>query len=390
MENDEFMVRVATTEGYANLFREHLASLDGYFQTPQLDTLIWEATLNCNLKCMHCVNPKDDWDPKRELSTEEAKRIFSEIAADFDPAKIHLAITGGECTMRKDLVEMVRYLKDIGFWNVSCDSNGLIYGGNLKLIDELYEAGMGTSTLSIDGLEEGHDRMRGVKGSYRKAMETLDYLMEHYPDRQHSVISVVTKFNLHEIPKALDIFEKKGVKFARISPVVPAGRAVNCPELFLDVSEFKQAMDWLVDWRIKEHMGEHTMHLEFIDDGWCGRYHEGVVRPWLFRCATGVRVGCVTWDGKAAACPVIDRELTEQGDLRKERFSAIWRDRFEKFRDREWLRSGECVDCGDWDYCVGGSLHNRKPDGTMNPCPKMKLEPYIKELDTMFNALNDA
>ena len=76
MDNDEFIVRVATTEGYANLFREHLSGMDDYFKNPLLDTLIWEATLNCNLKCMHCVNPRDNWDPKRELSTEEAKRIL--------------------------------------------------------------------------------------------------------------------------------------------------------------------------------------------------------------------------------------------------------------------------------------------------------------------------
>jgi len=383
MENDEFLIALTKTPGYSQVFGGHSKDMETYFKEPRLKTLIWEATIDCNLHCLHCVNPREDWKEEDELTTDEAKRIFREVAEDFDPGELHLAITGGECTLRDDLVEMVRYLKGLGFRNVSCDSNGWLYGDDLSLIDELYQAGMGSSTLSIDGLEAGHDRMRGKRGSYERAMRVLGYLLEHYPDKNHSVISVVTKFNLHEIPEAMRIFEEKGCRFGRLSPVVPAGRAVNFPELFLEPSEFKQVMDWLVEWRIKEMTKEHSMHYEFIDDGWCGRYHEGVVRPWLFRCDTGVTVGTVTWNGKAAACPIIHRELTEQGDLRKERFSTIWSREFARFRNREWMRTGECEECGDWCFCHGGSLHNRNPDGSMNPCPKSRLEPYIKELERL-------
>lgn len=389
MDGNEFLVGLTRTEGYKRVFDDHARMTTERYDRPKLSTLIWEATLNCNLNCLHCVNPRDAWDPKRELTTDDAKRIFTEIAEDFDPGEIHLAITGGECTLRKDLVEMVRFLVGLGFKNVSCDSNGWMYGEDLRLIDELYDAGMGSATLSIDGLEAGHDRMRGRRGSYQRAMRVLDYLMDNYPERNHSVISVVTKFNLHEIPGAMELFESKGVRFGRLSPVVPAGRAVDHPELFLDPEQFKQVMDWLVDWRIKEVTKEHSMHYEFIDDGWCGRFHEGVVRPWLFRCDTGLTIGTVTWDGKAAACPIIDRELTEQGDLRKERFGTIWNREFKRFRDREWLRTGECASCEDWGYCWGGSLHNRNPDGSMNPCPKMRLQPYIDALEERAKRMDD-
>lgn len=64
------------------------------------------------------------------------------MAEDFDASKLTVAITGGEATLRKDLAEIVKFVKDLGFKNVGVDSNGYCYSQDFGLIDRLIEAGM--------------------------------------------------------------------------------------------------------------------------------------------------------------------------------------------------------------------------------------------------------
>lgn len=46
----------------------------------------------------------------------------------------------------------------------------------------------------------------------------------------------------------------------------------------------------------------------------------------------------------------------------------VWENRFNKFRNFEWKRNGDCEDCSEWPYCHGGPMHKRLKDGTMLDC----------------------
>jgi hypothetical protein len=62
-----------------------------------------------------------------------------------------------------------------------------------------------------------------------------------------------------------------------------------------------------------------------------------------------------------------------RGDARSERVSEVWKKRFSPFRDRAWMHCGPCSTCAQWDACLGGSMHNRADDGTLQRCTAQLL-----------------
>ncbi len=360
------------------IFEKHAAAVRDIMKNPQLEVIGWEATRNCNLNCIHCCLPKDSWKKERELTTDEVKRIFSEIAQDFDVSKISVAITGGEATIRKDLVEIVKFLIELKYKTVGVDSNGYLYSKDFSLIDRLVDAGMRGPTISIDGLREGYRKMRG-RDNFKRVMKALEYMLTRYPEIYPTVITVVSKYNMHEIPTLFDLYEKMGVYFARVAPLVPVGRAKNCNEYQLSDSEFKDMLLWIAQKRREYEQGEFKMQIELADDGWCGRCLEGRIRGWKFWCQTGTRLAFILYDGKISACSNISRDLAVQGDARTQRFKDVWFNEFKKFRNKDWLKQGPCLTCKEWNYCLGGAMHHRDINGTLKQCHFLEINKFERK-----------
>ena len=350
---------------------EHAAHIDYALTHPQLRTLIWEATRNCNYGCKHCCIPRGDWDPQKELTTEQAQKIFSDIATDFKPSDIHVAITGGEATLRKDLVEMVKFLVGLSFRHVSVDSNGLNYSKDLTLLDRLFAVGMTSPTVGVDGLKEGYRKTRGID-AFDDIIKVLKYITSKYPERYVTTFSVVNNHNRQEIPALLNLLADIGIKYARVSPVMEIGRVATLGEDVFRLSpEHLHDLLMLVGQKRQEYKrGKFPMEVELSEDGWCGLAYECFTKPEtsIFFCNTGLNVATILYDGKIAACPHITRELTVQGDALTQRLLDIWNNEFKPFRAREWLKIGKCKDCDQWHYCRGGPLHYRDASGNMKKC----------------------
>ena len=122
--------------------------------------LFWECTLTCNAKCKHCGSSAEKKKYDGELTTEEIKSAFKQIANDMDASKILINVTGGEPLVRQDLCEVMEYAtNELGFhWGMT--TNGILL--NDENIQKLRKANMETISISIDGLEKTHDTFRGV------------------------------------------------------------------------------------------------------------------------------------------------------------------------------------------------------------------------------------
>ena len=352
--------------------KQHLCNIEQILTRPKLHTLVWEATRNCNLSCRHCCIPKGDWRIDFELTTEQAKRIFAEIADDLKPEEIDVAITGGEPTLRKDLVKMVKFISDLSFRTVGVDSNGIAYANDLSLLDQLVEAGMTVGTIGVDGLKEGYKKARGVD-YFNKIIDVLRYAISQYSDRLYlTTFTVVNNHNKNEIPVLMERLADIGLKYARVSPVSKVGRAASgCQRLNrLNPEDLYNLLQWIARKREEYRCDEFPMEIEFSDDGWCGLKYELLTKKieHIFFCATGITIGSILYDGKISACPHIARDLTVQGDALKERFSHVWNKRFKLFRNKNWLKKGPCKKCEEWLYCRGGPMHYRNKDGTMKHC----------------------
>ena len=75
--------------------------------------LFWECTLTCNAKCKHCGSSAEKKKYDGELTTEEIKSAFQQIANDMDASKILINVTGGEPLLRKDIGEYGKYITTI-------------------------------------------------------------------------------------------------------------------------------------------------------------------------------------------------------------------------------------------------------------------------------------
>ena len=147
-----------------------------------------------------------------------------------DVSEVHL--TGGEPYLRKDFVEVVRVIhqrlpRAIITWTTNCLLPELIEEKTRKILQVGAKINIG---LSLDGDEETHDMVRGIKGNYVKVMKTFERLREL--DLNPYFLFTIFPFNAHQIISAYRLAQEKGARviwgFSR------NGVRLNNPNINLD------------------------------------------------------------------------------------------------------------------------------------------------------------
>ncbi|MFA5260341.1 MAG: radical SAM protein [Candidatus Omnitrophota bacterium] len=128
------------------------------------------VTYRCNCRCKHCSvsNYFSDADLSRELKTGEIKKVLDEAVAMGIPKVDYF---GGEPLLRADIVELVRYGESLGLY-ISLTTNAWLL--TRPMVKALKGAGISCINVSLDSVEEEeHDRLRGLSGVYRRAVEAV-------------------------------------------------------------------------------------------------------------------------------------------------------------------------------------------------------------------------
>ena len=139
------------------------------FSEDKKPVVVWNMTRRCNLKCVHCYAQAVDPDGQDEISTEQGKAIIDDLAAYGAPVML---FSGGEPLVRRDLPELASHATQKGMRAVISTNVTLI---DRDMAKRLREVGLSYVGISLDGGEEIHDKFRGVPGSYRRALEGLEY-----------------------------------------------------------------------------------------------------------------------------------------------------------------------------------------------------------------------
>jgi len=358
-----------------NIWKEKISKL---IEEHPLQIISWEATRKCNLNCLHCGSPKENVDLKEELSTDEVIEAFGQIAEDFDMSKFkHINITGGEPFVRKDLLTILENISRYHFYrNIDIQTNGIILAEKPELLDKLTEYGVTGIGISMDGIKDSHDKFRGMSGSYKKAFFAAKKAVEK--DFVVTISTVAHSRNINEIPKLYEIIKKEiGPRVFRVMTIDPIGRADSNGAYLLSPEQTEQVISFLLQEYVKNCKTYHNPRTTMVElgcGGWLGQELEGLVRPFLFHCIAGINNIGILYDGKLAACSNIPREFGFEGDLRKERIKDVWENRYLRYRNFEWKRKDDCIKCKEWDYCHGGPMHKRMPDGSMTDCIHQTLD----------------
>lgn len=322
---------------------------DNEVRVHELNYLFWECTTRCNLHCRHCGSDCSVQSREKDMPLEDFLQALDTIPSSHRPRDFIVVLTGGEPLLRPDIETVGRAIRERGFgWGMV--SNGWFYDEAAH--ERLMGAGMGALTISLDGLETSHDWMRGLGGSYARAVRAIG-LSAADPRLNADVVTCVNRRNLAELPRIHDVLAGLGVAQWRLFTVIPIGRAAGDPDMHLSKAEFVSLMEFIREKR--EQRG--AMKVTFSCEGYLGRY-EQQVRDTRYFCRAGVNIASILIDGRICACPNIDRDLFSQGSIYRDNFYEVWEKGFLPYRNRNWARKGSCACCAQWKNCLGNGMHN--------------------------------
>ncbi|UTB33111.1 MAG: radical SAM protein [Methanobacterium sp. ERen5] len=136
-------------------------------------------------------------------------------------------LTGGEPILRKDFVDLCGFfIEKYPNINLGITTNGLlphILSNKLKNLVDLYDPLLENIhiSVSIDGIGEIHDDMRGVSGNYEKVLEMIKSIKLNFPKMKISISFTITPKNYKEILKVYELSKSMeigfGIQFAQIN-----------------------------------------------------------------------------------------------------------------------------------------------------------------------------
>ncbi|MEA2139347.1 MAG: hypothetical protein QOG56_2497 [Solirubrobacteraceae bacterium] len=310
--------------------------------------VVWELTLACNLKCSHCGSRAGKRRPD-ELTTAEALDVVDQLAR---LGTRELTIIGGEAYLRRDWTQIVAAAAAHGIYCAMQTGARALTENRLRAG---IEAGLGGLGVSIDGLAEAHDRVRGVAGSFDHALLTL---------RRAKAAGLSTSANtqigpqtMAELPALLDRLIEVGIGQWQLQLTVAMGNAVDHPELLLQPYELLELMPLLarLHRRAREHgvllvPGNNIGYFGPFEHLWRG---DGEERGYYSGCSAGQTVIGLEADGTVKGCPSLPTVGYAGGNIRDVPLEQIWRSSNGSLRPGDDLW-GFCGDCYYADVCRAG------------------------------------
>lgn len=200
------------------------------------------VTNRCNLACWYCFYYSERVGYVYEPSLQDIERMLRYLRSQKPVPCNALQLTGGEPTLRRDIVEIVRLAKRLGFGHVQLNTNGIRLAEDRELARRIAEAGAGTVYLSFDGTtpETNHKNHRYVPAILESA--------KYAGMRLVLVPTVIKSRNMHELGSILEfatlnIDVVRGVNFQPVSLVGRMPREermkhrVTIPDVILAIEE---------------------------------------------------------------------------------------------------------------------------------------------------------
>lgn len=322
--------------------------------------LIWFITAKCNLECSHCFYYPLDPANLNELSFEEARDVILKL-----PPLLSISLTGGEPFLREDLFEITKLLSERSVAkNIVLFSNGFNTESILTVTEKIVSSYLKTNIfvgISIDGFEEEHDKYRNKKGSYKRAINTLEGLKKL--EDNFSNFNVGVGITLHSgnqnIIKELrrDIYAK-----FRINPGITMIRGTpRSSELKnVDANIYKEIIDAIEYDRI--HTNQKSLMHVFIGArevlGQKLAYESFIKHSRTYDCYAGLLMGVIYENGDVYPCEMLpDYKL---GNLRDYDYdiSKLWKNILAD-KARIWIKNRKCFCTYECQYTCN-TLYNIK------------------------------
>ena len=312
--------------------------------------LTFSVTNRCNSRCKTCNIWRAPVKESEELNLDEIERIFRSMDDLY-----FLNISGGEPFLREDLVEIIRLAKRYLSPNlIHIPSNGLATNLIERRVKEILEVLSNSKTiltikLSLDGVGERHDEIRGVKGNFIRVMKTykrLSKLKEEYPNFHLGINTIISKFNVDHLDEIVN-YVKQLKPDSFVTEI-----AENRSELFNlqdDITPDPETYEMLIRRfmaRVRDDL-KYKRSISKLTDASRLVYYEYVIRILKERrqvlpCYAGISNIHINPYGDVWPCCVLGYEKP-MGNLRDfdYNFRRLWRSK-QANAVRAYIKSGKC------------------------------------------------
>jgi len=183
------------------LSRVKLGSLTGFGHPTVIRPVACNLKLteNCQSRCITCHYWKNKY--VDDITEDRAVALINEELPEVGVR--YLRLTGGEILLRKDLFSILSRMKPGLYDRVILKTNGLLLS---RYASEINDSPVTEVSVSIDGLPETNDWIRGVKGNFDRAFSGLDKIKGKHIE----ITSNINKNTHLELDEFMSILKGRG------------------------------------------------------------------------------------------------------------------------------------------------------------------------------------
>ncbi len=209
---------------------------------------------SCNARCRFCYYRESLEQGKvRDLTYEEVKKRL-DLARKHGKTQVDLS--GGEPTIRKDIFDIIKYAKSIGYETVSMITNGLMMK-NHDFCKRLKDAGLDDLLFSVHGVEkEMHDYLTCVKGSWDSIMKAIDHAKELKINVR--INTVITNLNYNRLDDYFELMDKLKPDAINLLVFNPAEEVIHYRKDDVTVQDYHEIGNKLKK-ALDKHGSKHKM-----------------------------------------------------------------------------------------------------------------------------------
>lgn len=377
----EFLENLQRIEAICFTAKKNPREFPDLVKDPQLQSIHFELTSRCNMKCLHCYQ-ESYLGQSKDLTFEEIRKLVREMR-ELQVEKV--GISGGEPFMRSDLFEIIKLMEDNEIAISSILTNGLLLAE--KIIEKLRKCqGEFSLFVSLDGIGPEAMRLRGfTKAQCKSVFERLIRNIQTAVKAGIPIMinTVVTRDNIDTLSQMYDWLKEMGVIGWRIALPKVAGAfrkhqmifAVPREKVFKEYYKIIKRHLETEDWRTNTFrlQIEHFFRLEVFEN-------LQLLPSTAFVCDyEGKRQSCcIKPNGDVTPCPLyLDLVV---GNVRKQSLKEIWYSKtMQEIKNIRICYVKECQPCSLNPLCATGCranavfLHGSKDARDDDACAAVKF-----------------
>ncbi len=308
-------------------------------------------TYRCQNDCPHCYvgRPKDF----PEMETEDWKRV---IDACWEQGIPHLTFTGGEATLRRDLVELVTYAESVGLVT-GLQTNGRRLQ-DAAYLDQLLLAGLDHVQITLESHDPAvHDRMVGADGAWQETVDGIRATVN--ADVYMMTNTTITTENVGGIEETIAFAASLGVPTFGCNSLIYSGAGV-CVGSGIPEDELGPILE-----RVKDATQAHQMRLIWYTPTQYCEFDPTGLELGIKGCTAARYNMAVEPNGDVLPC---QSYFVSLGNILTTPWEGIWEHELARYLRNRDFRMEKCYNCPDHVLCGGGcplyNQHNAEESST--------------------------